>query len=130
MSTPENGLEPYQGQVVEPSATAGPGPSAAHGLGQVLLDLIHRSGSYHSEADQDAAAATVHKWVNGQVSVSEKRALSTGDERAPKEDVTQRVPPGGPAPVGVVAPGIDYDKLAAALVRAGVKPSELCGISR
>jgi hypothetical protein len=131
MSTPVNGLEPYLGQVVEPSATAGPGPAAAHGLGTVLLDLVYRSGSYHSESDQDAAADAVHKWVNSQVSASEKRALNTDATRAPKEDVSLRVPPGGYVPAVVTAtPAIDYDKLAQALVRAGVKPSELCGISR
>ena len=133
MTAPESGLEPFQGgpdvTVVSPSAVSGPAPSAAWDLGQVLTDLVHRSGAYHSESQVDAATAAINRWVSASVPVSAKRALSTGDERAVKEDVTQRVPPGG-AVQAIVTPPIDYDRLAQALVRAGVQPSELRGISR
>lgn len=130
MSTPDTAPVPYTEGTVRASAVAGPQPAAAFALGGVLRDLVHRSGAYHSEGDQDAAIVAVNKWVSAQVSASDKRALAVGDEHAPKEDVSQRTPPGGAFVAVSNVPAIDYDRLAAALVRAGVQPSELRGISR
>lgn len=106
--------------VVNPTAMAGPVHASTHALGQVLMDLIHRAGVYTSEVAIHEAEAAVTAWVKSVVPLSAVAALVTGDERAPKEDVTKRIPPGGlPAiPVVTSAPAIDYDRLAEALLAA------------
>lgn len=105
--------------VVRPAAIASGNHSATHALGQVLMDLVHRAGVYTSETDLHAAEAVVSAWVKSVVPLSAVAALVTGDERAPKEDVTKRVPPGGlPAIPVTTAPAIDYDRLADALLAA------------
>lgn len=87
------------------------------GMGELLKVIVRRSvGLFHSEVDQDNALNTIDKWVATAVSKSGMRALATGDEHAPKEDVTLRTPPGGPV-APPAAPGLDYDKLAAAILR-------------
>lgn len=121
ITNPEPGQPPapvVSGQVLtpRPGATAGPVHVAAVKLGEVLKDIIHRSGTYMSEDLMNAALASVDSWVKSLVPVSIMSNIGV-DMRAAYEDVTQRTPPGGPAPV-MQQPGIDYDKLAQALIRA------------
>jgi hypothetical protein len=120
MSTsPYQAGQVVQGSVVQPSAMAGPVASAVYGLGEILKDLIHNGKAYHSECQVLNAVNVVEDFVSAFVKPSEEPALRTGDERAPYEDVSLRQPP--PGFVGMAVPNqptIDYDKLAAALVRA------------
>lgn len=111
-------LPALQGQVVTPSAIAGPVGSAVFAIGQVLKDIIHNSGSYRNENDVLAALGAVDSLVNAFLKDSERPAVATGEERAPIEDVSLRKPPPGyTVPGPVVNQVIDYDKLAAAIVR-------------
>lgn len=113
-------LGTVQGEVVQPTAIASGKESAVHGLAQVLGRIIDGSPSaFHGENLRLQAHAAVNQWVNSHVTQSGLRALRTGDERAPIEDVSQRVPPPQVTfgtPVNT-QPGIDYDRLAAAIVR-------------
>lgn len=106
--------------VVNPTAMAGPVHSATWALGEVLKEIIHKGGVYLTENALHEAEAIVSAWVKSVVPLSAVAALSTGDERAPREDVSKRIPPGGlPAiPVVTTAPAIDYDRLAEALLAA------------
>lgn len=108
------------GEVVTPTAIAGRLESAAFGLAQVLKQIIHGShGVFHTENQLLDALAAVDKYVAATVPASMLRALVTGEERAPHEDVSKRVPPGGVQAVQRTAvPAIDYDLLAQAMVRA------------
>jgi hypothetical protein len=60
----------------------------------------------------NAAVASVEKWVG------DTSGMDTENARAPVEDVTQRVPPGYGGPPATTGAVIDYDKLAAAIVKA------------
>lgn len=109
------------GEVVTPTAIAGRLESAAFGLAQVLKQIIHGShGVFHTENQLLEALAAVDKYVAATVPASMLRALVTGEERAPHEDVSKRVPPGGVsiAQQRASVPAIDYDLLAQAMVRA------------
>lgn len=109
-----------QGRVVTPSATANAQQSAYFALGDILKALVHGVPSaFPKENDVLAAFATIEKFVKANVTGSAIKALATGDERAPVEDVSKR-----PAPAGVSysipasgAGAIDYEKLAAYIVR-------------
>lgn len=102
---------------VEPSAMSGPKPAAVHGLGQVLLTLIHRTNAFHSEDEQIAADNAVRAYVDAHVSNRDRQSFDPGDTRAEREDVSLRTPPGGAAPV-VSGPVLDYQKLAQAILAA------------
>lgn len=101
-----------------PTAVSGPQSAAIHGLGEVLKTIIHSSHYFPTENQVDAAMAAVDKWVNTSVKSHELGAILTGEERAPKEDVTKRIPPGGPMPTAQVGPQIDYRQLAEAIIAA------------
>jgi hypothetical protein len=122
MSTPGATIAPYQtGQVstepVSASAVASAKSSTLFGLGEVLKTLLHNAvGAFHTEGDLDAAIAVVEKFVGAWVPGSEIAALLTGDQRAPKEDVTKRIPPGGVVQQVVQGPVIDYSALAKAIL--------------
>jgi hypothetical protein len=104
---------------VNPSAIAQQVPSAAYGIAQVLKDLIHSSRAYHSENQVLEAYKAVETFMKAFIPASALPALLTGDERAPIEDVSKRIPPSGVAfSVPTNVPVIDYDKLALAMVRA------------
>lgn len=108
------------GEVVTPTAIAGRLESAAFGLAQVLKAIVHGShGVFHTENQVIDALAAIDKYVAATVPASMLRALVTGEERAPVEDVSKRVPPGGVQIAQRTAvPQIDYDLLAQAMVRA------------
>jgi hypothetical protein len=112
-------VEPYNSntRVIEPTAVAGPRSAAVHALGEVLKTMIHNAHYFPTENLVDAAMNTVDKWVAASTSSSEIAAIITGNERAPKEDVTKRTPPGGSA-MPVAGPAIDYRLLAEAIVAA------------
>lgn len=121
--------QPVQGAVVVPS----PGPedgapiaaraayatsardSAVHGLANVLRELIHMNQHFPSEGAKLSAQAAVDNWEKQHV--GSLAGINREQDTAPVEDVTQRVPPmvgAMPAPI----PGLDYNKLAEALVSA------------
>ena len=106
------------GRVVQPAATAGPQQSAVYKVGEFLKTLAHKAGVFANESDLLSALSDIDKWVSAYVPASAMNALDTESGRAPIEDVSQRTPPNSTAVVQTMAPGIDYDKLAAAIVRA------------
>lgn len=109
-------IEPSQ--VRQPSAMAGPVHSATFKLGEILKDVLRKSGSYHNETDLHAALNAVDTWVRSIVPLSAHPALADGMQSAPHEDVTKRIPPGGMPAIISTAPAIDYDRLAAAILAA------------
>lgn len=88
----------------------------AHKFFNVVRNLLHSSHAFHSESDLDEALNSVNAFERHFLAGPLSRQVSE-DDRAPKEDVTQRVPP----PTGAVVvppsagPAIDYNKLAAAM---------------
>lgn len=113
---------------MQPSVMAGPVASAVFGLAQILKDVVHNGRVYTAENDVLNALNVIDSFANAFVKPSELPALATGDERASVEDVSMRQPPPGMPSVPINAPSIDYDKLAAALVRAqmaAVKDAEV-----
>jgi hypothetical protein len=121
MSTPGTAVAPYQGSAppdkgVSASAVSSAKSSAVFSLGQVLKTVIMKAQVFAHENDLDNAIRTVDDFVRAFVPGGEMPALLTGAEYAAKEDVTQRIPPGG-APVNVsTAPQMDYAKLAQAIL--------------
>jgi hypothetical protein len=112
---------PVQGQVISPSAVANATQSAAFELGQVIKTLVAGSShAFHSENEVLDAHRKIDTYVRAHVPVSARAALADGTQTAPVEDVSKRPAPAGagyimPSPN---APAIDYDRLAAAIVRA------------
>jgi len=118
--TPAPTAPVVQGRVVQPSATAGQEASAVYKVGQVLKEIVHAlPNAFSNENKVLSAVQDIESFVKAYVPASALPALATGAERAMVEDVSKR-----PAPAGVsysiptTAPTIDYDKLAAAMVRA------------
>lgn len=109
-----------QGKVSYPSAIAGQVPSAVYKFGQVLKEIIHAvPTAFSNENDLLAALTTLDDFVKAFVPVSNLAALADVAARAPIEDVSKRTPPAGVSySIPSNTPAIDYDKLAAALVRA------------
>lgn len=124
MTTPA-GLAPrttIQGQVVSPevSAVIDPKSAGVHALVTVLTRLVQYSGAYHSENEVLEAMSAIRAYENSLVTPSVRASLHEMQPlQAPVEDVTQRIPPGAVSPQPVIAPGgIDYNKLAAAMIAA------------
>lgn len=120
-----------QGSVVQPTAIASGKESAAHGLAKVLGRIIDGlPAAFTREDDRLQAHAAVNDFVRANVTQTGLRALQTGEEKAPIENVALRVPP---PPVTFGTPvnptgGIDYERLAAAIVRqqaAAARSAEL-----
>jgi len=117
---PDSSPSTIQGEVIRPTATAGPVAATVTTLGEVLHRIISAvPQAFHGENDQLAAHAAIRGYVNSLVKPSEKAALNIEDHRAPVEDVSQRPAPNGaaytlPAPA---AAQIDYARLAAEIVR-------------
>lgn len=120
MSTPTGALAPtvIPGEVVAPAAVIGPNAFPTHNYLNVVRDLV--SGrKYHNEDDVRTALAAVDEYEKRMLAADHRHVLSE-DDAAPHEDVSQRIPPRGSAPVvPATAPAIDYNKLAAALMAAG-----------
>jgi hypothetical protein len=123
MSTPASAaVAPYEGalaadkSVVTPSAVSGPKASAIFQLGEVLKTVIHRTQTFAGEADMDNAMNVIDSFVHAFVPSHEMMALMTGDQRAAKEDVSLRTPPGGAVANVVTGPVLDYSKLAQAIL--------------
>jgi hypothetical protein len=64
----------------------------------------------------DNAVNVVEAFVAAHVSSDEMSALGGTDRRAPREDVSKRVPPNGAAAAIVQGPVLDYAKLAQAIL--------------
>lgn len=116
-----------QGRVVSPSATANAQQSTFFKLGELLKSLVHAVPSaFSSENEVLAAFDTIEKFVKANVTGSAIKALATGDERAPVEDVSKRPAPnatGYTVPVSGTG-AIDYEKLAAYIVREMASQSQ------
>jgi|SRR5215831_8194861 hypothetical protein len=98
---------------VEPTAMANGETVAKHGVGEILKTLVHHSLAFPTEDSTNAAFLAVDKWVG------DTAGMDTDNARAPIEDVSQRIPPGGVTPTSVVqGPVIDYNKLAQAILAA------------
>lgn len=110
-----------QGRVSPPPAIASAVQSANYKFAQVMKEIIVASPhAFQSENQQLEALAAVDSFLSALVPNSARRALADIPARAPVEDVSKRVPPAG---AGYSLPyagnaAIDYDKLAAAIVRA------------
>lgn len=109
------------GEVIQPTTYTGPKAVATHKLGEMLKELVHGSPhAFTSENDMLAALKTVDSYVKAHTQATERQALSDGTQRAPVEDVSERIPPvvGYAVPNSAATQPIDYDRLAAAIVRA------------
>lgn len=122
MSTPGTAVAPYnQGsapdKVVEPSAVSSPKTSSIVQLGEVLKTVLHKSvGVFSSENDMDAAVNIVDDFVRSMTAGSDLGGIMTDTFRAAKEDVAQRIPPGGAVANVSTGPQLDYSKLAQAIL--------------
>jgi hypothetical protein len=127
MSTPLAALgAPLQGQVVsapapaaaiEPTSVTDGKTNAISKVAEILKDIVYKAGVYHSEDAQRVALDAIDAF---------KRAFSTGnplvlDSHRAAQDVPSKTPvyPAGAIPqFGVPAFQLDYDQLAAAILRA------------
>jgi hypothetical protein len=125
MTTPPRAPAPYRpvppsqagdSGVVVPSAIAQAKPSATFALGGILRKLIDHSLAFASENAKLAAHQVVDDFINSHVGFQEMQALATGEERAPVEDVTKRVAPGGAPQLQLPSAPLDYTKLAQAIL--------------
>lgn len=100
---------------ITPTAVASAKSASVHQFGQVLHTVVRNSRAFHNENDEDNAHRAIDAFVNAHVPGSEMSALMTGNEHAPKEDVSLRIPPGGAVAVPAFA-GLDYQALAKAIL--------------
>src|SRR5215469_8102803 len=118
------GVQPYSpptlpGAVLTPTQVVSAQANLAHQFFNVVRHLIEHAGAYRNESTQTDHLAVVQRYENALTSPAERRQLLSEDDRAPREDVTQRTPFPGSGGVPAVAPAaaaIDYNKLAAAIV--------------
>lgn len=123
MSTPgtaiasySQGAAPANSPAVEPSAVSTPKSNAVFQLGEVLKTVLHKSLTFSNENDLDAAIGVVDSFVKTMIPAAEMPAIFMEGARAVKEDVTQRIPPGGAVANVVSGPVLDYSKLAQAIL--------------
>jgi hypothetical protein len=121
-----------EGKVLPPAVS--PDADAGHGFVNVVRKLAHIPTAFHSEDERLAALDALTTYERSILGSAHAGVIQETDH-APVEDVSLRVPPGGaPMPV-VTGPTIDYDKLAAAIVRAQLaqaeasKPVEITDVS-
>lgn len=109
--------------VVSPTAIASGKSTAVFAFADVLKTVVHALPmAFHSESGIEAADAAIDAYVGAHVPASEMSAILTGDERAPKEDVSLRIPPGGGVQGQVLTgPVLDYAKLARAILMEQAK---------
>jgi len=126
MTEQSGAVSPYTngGTVVSPSAVSSAKSAAVFNLGEMLKTVVHKMPSLHTEAEVDNAVNVIDAFVRAFVPNSEMVALRTGEERAAKEDVSLRVPPGG-VPTVVSGPVLDYAKLAQAILAEQRKLQEV-----
>lgn len=118
MTSPGSEVErstPGNGRTVTPTNVASAKSAAVHNFGQVLHTMVKNSRAFHTENEEDNAHRVIDAFVGTHVNNGEKSALLTGNEYAAKEDVTQRIPPGGVAVQPAFA-GLDYTALAKAIL--------------
>jgi hypothetical protein len=104
-----------QGKVLPPAVS--PDADAGHQFVNVVRQLAHIPTAFHSEAERIAALEALTAYERSILGSAHAGVIAETDH-APIEDVSLRVPPGGPPLPVVTGPTIDYDKLAAAIVRA------------
>jgi len=115
MATNGGAVQPYSGTIVEPTNVSSAQDNLGHQFVSVIRHLVLHSGAYHNETDQTAHLATLARYEAN----AHGGALLSEDDHAPREDVSERVPPRGQgvAMVPQAAPAaIDYDLLARAIV--------------
>jgi hypothetical protein len=108
-----------QGSVepVQPTRMAAASASPAHQFLNVVRDLVAKAG-YHNENEVLAAHRAIDAYERQVISASDLRQVASDNDRAPYEDVSRRPAPSMALPAAVLPAGIDYDKLAAALMAA------------
>jgi hypothetical protein len=117
------GVAPYPPQavagVLSPSRVISAQDTTGHDFFNVVRHLIRFSGAYRKEADQTDHLAAVSRF-EANLAGRELRSLLSEEDVAPREDVSQRVPPAGQNVTVVPAsvPAIDYGQLAAAILAA------------
>lgn len=115
MASNGGAVQPYSGEVVQPTKISSAQDNLGHQFVGVIRHLILHSGAYHNETDQTEHLATLARYENA----VHGGALLSEDDHAPREDVSERVPPRGQgvAVVPQAAPAaIDYEQLARAIV--------------
>lgn len=108
---------PITGTILSPanSGYANQGDLKAHAFFNVLRTLVRLTPVYHDEQALELAISAVDDFEKHILSGPHHAVVSETDT-APREDVSQRVPPRvGTAVVPAAGPGIDYNRLAAAL---------------
>lgn len=122
MSTPGGAVAPYDASAgaVSPSGYIKPQSVAVAKFAQVMRDILGVVQVYHNEADLDQAHRTITEYIKQMTDPADRSRLVSEGDQAPKEDVSERVPPTnrGPATAPAGFGPIDYNKLAAALVAA------------
>lgn len=111
-------------EAISPTRIAAPTANPAHKFFNVIRDIVHMSG-YHTEGQLLEALNAISAYEKQLVTASDLRQVSTDNDRAAVEDVTQRKAPNavGPQPLQTAAP-IDYNQLAAALLAAQAAQSQ------
>jgi hypothetical protein len=104
------------GSVVEVSHVSQPHSYAARDFFNTIRDLLHKIG-YHNESELLSALDTVAGYERHVTGRDAAYVVSEAD-RAPVEDVSQRVAPASGLPLLAPAQQIDYARLAAAIVAA------------
>lgn len=120
MDTTQGGYAPaIPGQVVQPAAIVKPHVTATHNFFNLLRDMVTHSAFYKTEEEIRQAIGTVTAYEKHLLNPAERAQAVTEDDRAPMEDVSQRVAPSSTAavvPAGT--PAIDYAQLAQAIIAA------------
>jgi hypothetical protein len=116
MSYPPAVLQGAVEQPVTPTRLAAPSASPAHKFFALVHDLVERA-QFHTEQQKLDAHSTIDGYERQVIAAGDLRQVTSDNDRAPYEDVRQRVAPGGVLPSAVLPAGIDYDQLAAAMHR-------------
>lgn len=102
-------------------AVVSPQHNALFRVGELLKKVVRAvPTAFPNENDVYNAITAIESFVTTGIPAASLRALSEEhDGAAPLEDVTKRIPPAGSAALAAPAmQGIDYDKLAQALIAA------------
>lgn len=104
-------------EAISPTRIAAPSASPAHQFFNVVRDLIKRT-TYHTEGEALDALSAVSAYEKQVITAGDLRQVSTDNDPAPVEDVSQRKAPNQAAPQHTAVAPIDYNQLAAALIAA------------
>lgn len=104
------------GEVIDPTRVTSAQDNLGHQFLQVVRHLVLHSGAYHTEAEQTDHLQILNRYESATNPAAQHLVSET--DHAPREDVSERVPPRvGGAVVPQAAPqAIDYNMLARAIV--------------